>query len=81
MWRNWQTRRFQVPVGLARGGSTPLIRIRGVIVHIAGVNLGFFSNLRLIFYHFDIQRSTFNIGVIKPFCPVSRAKEAKIPSI
>ena len=28
MWRNWQTRRLQEPVGLARGGSTPLIRIR-----------------------------------------------------
>jgi len=50
-------------------------------VHIAGVNLGFFSNLHLIFYHFDIQRSTFNIGIIKPFCPVSKAEEAKIPSI
>jgi hypothetical protein len=50
-------------------------------VHIAGVNSRFLSSLGLIFYHFDIQRSTFNIGIIKPFCPVSKAEEAKIPSI
>jgi hypothetical protein len=32
MWRNWQTRRLQVPVGLiARGGSTPLIRIKPAV--------------------------------------------------
>ncbi len=32
MWRNWQTRRFQVPVGFARGGSTPLIRILSCVL-------------------------------------------------
>ena len=27
MWRNWQTRRFQVPVG-DRAGSNPVIRTK-----------------------------------------------------
>ncbi len=27
IWRNWQTRRFQVPVG-DRAGSTPVIRTK-----------------------------------------------------
>ena len=45
IWRNWQTRRFQVPVG-DRAGSTPVIRTK---IAVQGFSLHrYFSYVRIL---------------------------------
>ena len=50
MWRNWQTRRFQVPVG-DRAGSNPVIRTKAksriFLGHLRKIRLFVFFSLAL----------------------------------